>query len=176
MSKMKHLLLVKFLFVTCLLFSQSVEGVDLSKYPAAGESVKKRAPINWQTNPFKNKTKEIKEGYEKHEVSFAGYYASILWKKGADTISGVMIDTRSGIIYKLPISASNCSNKCMDVDDIFDRYLFLPSSKLFVTSVCRKVKLNSESKVRQDFYFYLWNEAAKKFSLIKQTKKERIIN
>ncbi len=176
MSKMKHLLLLNFLFVSCLVYSQSVEGVALSKYPAVAEEVKKRALINWQTNPFKNKIKEIRDGYEKQEVSFAGYYTTILWKKGVDTILGVMIDTRSGIIYKLPISASNCSNKCMDVDDIFDRYLFLPSSKLFVTSVCRKVKLNSESKVRQEFYFYLWNEATKKFSLIKQTKKERILN
>lgn len=173
---MKHLLLLNFLFITCLVYSQSVEGVDLSKYPAVAEEVKKRALIDWQTNPFKKKAKEIREGYEKQEVSFAGYYTTILWKKGGDTIQGVMIDTRSGIIYKLPISASNCSNKCMDVDDIFDRYLFLPSSKLFVTSVCRKVKLNSESKVRQEFYFYLWNEATKKFSLIKQTKKERILN
>jgi len=63
----------------------------------------------------------------------------------------------------------------MDIDDIFDRYLFLPASKLFVTSVCKKVKLNNEVKVKQEFYFHLWNEATKKFSLIKQTKKEKIV-
>jgi hypothetical protein len=85
-----------------------------------------------------------------------------------------MIDSRTGLIYKLPINSLNTSNQCQDSDDIFDRYLFFPTSKLLVTSICKTKKEAIGFKVEQEFYFYLWNEASKKFSLLKKTKKERL--
>lgn len=170
---MKHFLLFCFIASISFVNGQLVEGVDLNQYPAQHYELKEKAAIRWNTNPFKNKIKEIKEGYANNEISFAGFYITVLWQKGLDTVQGVMIDSRNGIIHRLPIYLNNCSNKCMDIDDIFDRYLFLPTSNLFVTSTCKKVKVKNENKVRQEFYFYLWNESAKKFSLMKQTQKER---
>ncbi len=170
---MKQLCLIGLILCTYFSYGQSVEGFDLSKYPSELKTIKKKSPLKWSTNPFKNRIKEIKEGYEIGEISFAGNYITVLWNKGKDTVEGAMIDPRNGIIYKLPISPSNTLNHCQEEEDVFDRYLFLPNSRVFVTSVCTKKTEKGLTKVHQLFYFYLWNEDTKKFSLIKTQKKER---
>lgn len=170
---MKQLFLTSLLLCSYLSNGQSVEGFDLTQYPADPITIKKKTPLKWSTNPFKNRIKEIKEGYELGEISFAGNYLTVLWNKGKDTVEGVMIDPRSGSIYKLPFTPSNTSNKCQEEDDIFDRYLFLPNSRVLVTSVCSKKVQKDTKKISQTFYFYIWDEASKKFSLKKSMKKER---
>lgn len=170
---MKQLFLTSLLLCSYLSYGQSVEGFDLSLYPAEPIAINKKSPVKWSTNPYKNRKKEIKEGYELGEISFAGKYITVLWNKGKDTVEGVMIDPRSGNIYKLPFTPSNTSNKCQEEDDIFDRYLFLPNSRALVTSVCTKKVQKDTKKIYQTFYYYIWNEASKKFSLIKPLKKQR---
>lgn len=171
---MKAFILSLTLFSSALIHGQSVEGVDFMTYPAKEIDLKKKAKINWTTNPYKNKVKEIKEGYEAGTLSFGGFYITVLWLCGADCAQGVMIDSRTGVIYKMPISSLNTSNQCQDRDDIFDRYLFFSYSKLIATSICKTKKENQGVKVQQEFFFYLWSEASKKFSLIKKSKKERL--
>ena len=171
---MKAFILSLTLFSSSVICSQSVEGLDFMTYPAREIEFKMKAKINWKTNPYKNKVKEIKEGFETGTISFGGNYITVLWLYGADCVQGIMIDSRTGLIYKLPINSLNTSNQCQDRNDIFDRYLFFPTSKLLVTSICKTKKEAIGFKVEQEFYFYLWNEASKKFSLLKKTKKERL--
>lgn len=161
------------LFALNLLRGQVVEGFDLMQYPAKAISLEKKSPIKWATNPYKKRIKEIEEGYEMGEVNFAGNYIIIIWSRGVDTVEGVMVDSRSGVLYKTPFTAANTSNKCQEEDDIFDRYLFLPNSRVLVTSVCNKKVQKDTKKINQIFYFYLWDEASKKFSLQKTIKKQR---
>jgi hypothetical protein len=171
---MKNLLLIISILNVFCFQAQTVEGFDLSLYPAEPISIKKKSPIKWSTNPFKNRTKEIKEGYEIGDISFAGNYITVLWNKGKDTAEGVMINPLTGNIYKMPFTPSNTSNKCQEEEDIFDRYLFLPNSRLLVTALCNKTIQKNQTKLRQVFYFFLWNESSKKFNLIKSLTKEKI--
>lgn len=169
-------LILHFLILTLYssLNAQLVEGVELTHYPVAVDTSSMKKPIKWNMNPYKSKKKEIREGYEHGVVNFGGHYVAVLWSS-QDTVRGVAIDNRSGNIYPLPLSIKTCFNRCQDQDDIFDRYLFDPESKLFVTSTCKIVQQKADKKIEQVFYFYLWNESSKKFTLIKTTKKERQI-
>lgn len=171
--KLKLQALFCILFIVNSVFAQQVEGVDLASYPAASVSIASKKAIRWETNPFRSKVKEIKDGYSLGEINFAGFYVVTLWKKGRDTIQGVMVDSRTGRIYRLPIQSTNTYNRCGDIEDIFDRYLFLPASRMFVTSTCKLTNEQNEKRTLQFFYFYVWDEASKKFSLLKKVRKER---
>ena len=57
---MKAFILSLTLFSSSVICSQSVEGLDFMTYPAREIEFKKKAKINWKTNPYKNKVKEIR--------------------------------------------------------------------------------------------------------------------
>lgn len=166
---MKLISLILILFHS-ILHSQIVEGVDFAKYPAIEKQITKKTKLKINTSPYKDRVKEIQEKYN-GTTTFAGNYATVLWICGEDCARGVMIDNRTGYIYKLPISSENTSNRCTQYDNIFDRYLFLPNSKLFVTSTCKSEINKGETYIRQSFFFYLWSEKEKKFTLLKRTSK-----
>jgi len=170
---MKVFIFVLFFCYSSLLVCQITEGIDFTKYPAKQIALNKKAAIQWVSNPYKNRVKEIKDGYQKGTISFGGSYITVLWLCGNDCAQGVLIDSRTGRIYKMPINSTNTSNQCQDREDIFDRYLFFPYSKLVATSTCKTQKEALGVKVHQDFFFYLWNEPRKTFSLLKKVKKER---
>lgn len=176
---MRALLLFSIFFISLNgLNCQIVEGFDYTKYPAPINSSTQKAKLNFNSNPSaKMDKKQIVNGYESGTITFAGYYVTIIWACGNNCLKGVMVDTRSGNIYNLPISSQTATNHCIFYEDVFDRYLFLSTSKLFITSTCKELKNIKTGNIvqNQTFFVHLWNDKLKKFDLIKKINKSREI-
>jgi len=175
---MKFIVLISLLFIEMASYGQMVEEFDYSKYPAKVSANTKKAALKIKSNLIaKGHEKEIIEGYQKTEINYCGHYVVILWNCGEYCVNGAMVDTRTGVIYAVPINVKTSTNKCLTADDVFDRYLFLPNSRLLITSICGESKNKTTNKLEQSqvFFVNLWDEKLKKFVLLKKKTKSRTI-
>ena len=183
MNKLKKLqrkiviLLLFFAFIQ--VNAQTIEGYSFQNYSVKKHSFVKKAKLNFQSNPSASIFKKwIIEGYEKSkDINFGGYYVLISWKMGTDSMEGVLVDSRDGKIYNLPPYPRTTGNNCYQDREELQKITYTASSKLFITTACKEfyIEENKEYKQEKIFYMSLWNEQYKKFELIKEVKKIKIV-
>ena len=170
---------IKFLFgLTILLIAQdltaqNIQGYSFENYPT-NIIINQRAKINYSSNKLGKEFKtEITEQYKKGKVEFGGHYVLIFWGAGTGLTVGAMVDVKDGKIYELPLNEENSYREAYhDSDNI----LYKPKSNLFICYRPRDNK-SDENKVDLTYYFYKWDDTAKKFILLKTKKAtvERIV-
>lgn len=104
-----------------------------------------------------------------------GKLKTVFWGCGAGCVSGVMVDTRDGKIYNLPIDEQTYRNFCRSDNDKSndETILFKPNSRLFITTSCDEYDIENTSKSKQvkEYFINVWNEPKKKFETNKSVSK-----
>ena len=156
---MKLLLpLICFAFITELK-GQSIGNYDFRNYKVRARGAYKKAPIRLSADytDWQNIRYSIKVQYLEKKVNFGGFYIMAHYTHGMGTDFGVIIDTRDGKVYKVPMGGED--NFCDESNHFYHSY-----SRMFVTTMCPGYGANK----RKLYHVYVWDEAKKQFTLIKK--------
>ena len=172
----KLMLIIVFFIIGIQGRAQIIEGYSFNSFRVEKKSTRKKAKINYQSNPIaKIFRTRITEDYKFGKIDFAGHYITIIWGCGTGCISGAMVDVRDGKVYELPLNEETAYYGCYtnNDNDVDDRVTYKPFSRLFITSICSETDTISSKYVKQEkiFFINIWNEQKKKFELIKKIKK-----
>lgn len=99
----------------------------------------------------------ITEKYNELEVNFASYYVITTWGCGSGCVTGVMIDTRDGIVYSMPEDKEWGGNGTYIESK--------KESKLLKTVAVAQSPSGEVEEIRKNWE---WNEDLKKFKFIKE--------
>lgn len=158
-------------------YGQSVKGYRFSEYLSKNTSVKTKAKIDFTSYEVDKKFKnEIFNQYKKGKVNFASFYIICTWSCGAGCSGGVMVDVRTGRIYKLPMGEDRNYVGC--VFDKGENFIeFSLNSRLFITQICEQNKKTFKNDIQEKEYFInIWNEDKKNFILIDNIKFMKLVN
>ncbi|RZL39509.1 MAG: hypothetical protein EOO96_00425 [Pedobacter sp.] len=130
------------------------DSINFAKFEVGTVATKTKAPIDFSSYPEAKAFKtRIIEGYQELEVNFAGHYVATYFGCGASCIMGFMVDANDGKIYDLPLGEGKMCFWNLD------RAVYLSSSKLFISSICKRNETDKD-------VFYIasvWDEEAKEF-------------
>lgn len=119
-----------------------------------------KSPINFNSNTLAKRYKTvISEQYNKQDVNFASYYTLATWGCGSGCMSGVIIDTRDGIVYSMPENDKNWGGSGSNYIDSKKT-----SNLLLNTFVIQSATGESEETHK----YWEWNENLKKFKFHKE--------
>ena len=167
MKIVKIILMIMSLLIGDRSISQTIEGYKFEKYKPKEISIKKKAKVNYFSNPTAREYRtRISEGYKYDEINFAGHYITISWGCGTGCMSGVMVDIQDGKVYDLPMGETTFYYGC-NLSDDEDCVNYNSKSRLFVTMMCSEVELNFE----KTYFINVWDEVKKKFILIEKIKR-----
>ena len=142
-------------------------GYSFEDYPAVVESVSKSA-IDHKSHRLGRLYKTaIKEQYNSGQIDFGGHYITIFWGAGMGLSLGAMVDVNDGKIYELPLNENNSYRG--SYHDNNNNILYKASSNLFICYSSQN-SVDDEDKVDLTYYFYIWNDTTKEFSLAKTEK------
>ena len=167
MKIIKAILLFTFLIIGNKSICQTIEGYKFEKYKPNKISVKKKAKINYSSNPTaKEYRTRITDGYKSGDINFAGHYITISWGCGTGCMSGAMVDIQDGKVYDLPMGETTFYYGC-NLSDDEDCVNYNSKSRLFVTMMCSESELNFE----KTYFINVWDEVEKKFKFIEKIKR-----
>ena len=173
MKQTKTILTIGFMLLTSSIYSQKIEGQKFESYPAKILSEQK-AKLNLSSNKLgKTFRTAITQGYKNGKINFGGHYIIIFWGAGAGMSDGAMVDTRTGIIYNLPLTEEN-SYRGVYYDNN-DNIKHKKNSYLFM---CYSSKTNEtdENKIDLSYFYYKFNDMTKKFNLVANNEKTVVNN
>lgn len=178
-TKTKFLLLTAFV-LTNFAVAQKVVGYSFDKYPATIYKGPK-AKVNLKSGETARSYRTtIKEQYNTSKIDFAGKYSTVFWGAGTGLMLGAIVDNKTGIVYDLPLTEEN-SARAFWGNEIAeeDNTLYNKNSNLFIifTWSCEENKVAKTNFVTKYCSIFLWNEAKKKFTLLKnktEIKTEKI--
>ena len=169
MKQTKTILTIGFMLLTSSIYSQKFEGQKFENYPAKILSVQK-AKLNLSSNKLgKTFRTAITEGYKNGKINFGGHYIVIFWGAGAGMSDGAMVDTRTGIIYNLPLTEENSYRGATGYEEN-ENIKYEANSYLF-TCYSSEYKKSETAKIELNYFFYKFDEKTKKFKLISNKKK-----
>lgn len=166
--------LLFFLGITSPAIAQQVAGYSFQKYPALTIYNGAKATINFAGNASAESFKtQITEGYKNSKVNFGGHYITVLSKAGGGFYAGWMVDAKTGLVYDLPLSKENSVRTCTVVNET--DITSSKTSNLFVTWNCNDEKIEKEKSIitTKNYTIYLWHDATKKFTLLKEKSVEK---
>ena len=156
---MRRLLLITLIaisLVSCQDKSKKKED-SISTIPLNSERTVK-ADINFKSNPIAERYRTvITEKYNELEVNFASYYIITTWGCGSGCVTGVMVDTRDGIVYSMPEDKEWGGNGTYIESK--------KESKLLITVAVAQGPSGEIEEIRK---YWDWNEDLKKFKFIKE--------
>jgi hypothetical protein len=162
----KLILTLTILFSITICNGQIIKEFPFEKYPSKISSSKK-APLKLSSHKLgKTYRTAIKRQYTAGKIDFGGHFVIVLWGCGTGCSDGAMVDTKTGIIYSIPIDLNN-SYRGGNIEENHN-IKYKADSKLFV---CYSSNREDENKLRLDYYYYSFDEKLKKFNLIKKEKK-----
>ncbi len=174
----KYIFLIFMLFVTDILFGQTIEGYSFDNYKIIDPIPKSKAQIDYSSNPTaKQMRSRVSSRYSSGAVDFAGYYITIIWGCGTGCILGAMVDVRDGKVYDLPLGEVKAYYFCNSEKDADDRLLYKANSRLFISSSCDRSEIENSQNMNKEkiYYINIWDESKKEFLFIKKIKKNIII-
>ena len=169
MKKSQSLLTALFFLFLQTSNAQTIQGIKFENY-AIKVSKAKKAKIDYASHSKGKLFKTaITEGYRDSAVNFGGHYVCTFWGSGQGLTGGVMVDILTGKIYSLPLTEDNSYRQTYHNDN--KNIFYHANSNLFV---CNRNEPNAKNDdlVNLYYYFYEWDDKAKKFSLV--TKKNVI--
>ena len=169
MKKSQSLLTALFFLFLQTSNAQTIQGIKFENY-AIKVSKAKKAKIDYASHSKGKLFKTaITEGYRESGVNFGGHYVCTFWGSGQGMTGGVMVDILTGKIYSLPLTEDNSYRQTYHNDN--KNIFYHANSNLFV---CNRNEPNAKNDdlVNLYYYFYEWDDKAKKFSLV--TKKNVI--
>ena len=170
-----------FLFLTLAITSytsaQKIAGYSFEKYPSKEIYKGQKAKVNLKSSETAQAYRTtIKGQYINSKIDFAGKYSLIFWGAGTGLSVGAMVDNKTGNVYSLPLDEENstrgfCGYEISDAENI----LYKKNSNLFITFTwsCEENETTKTNIITKQYSIFVWNEANKKFSLIKN-KTEKI--
>jgi len=163
MKTLKTIFSIVSLFTSIAANAQTIENYSFSDFPAS-LSNRQKAKLNLESNKLGKTFKtKITQEYKTGKVNFAGHYIVIDIYKGG----GAMVDINNGKIYDCPF----WEGPGMGCDESFEYpQATYKNSRMIVYSECSQ---NMENEKFNDiiYYVYIWDEAKKQFSNVKEIKK-----
>jgi hypothetical protein len=163
MKTVKTILMIATIHLCMITNAQNFGNYNFSNYPAAVTNGKKATLILASNKLGKTFKTRISQDYKTSKVNFAGHYIVIdIFKRG-----GAMVDVNNGKIYDFP----DGSDVGMGCDDSFEYpEATHKNSKMVVFSACSQ---NMQDEKYNDIVYsiYIWDEANKRFSNVKEIKK-----
>ena len=163
MKKLKTILAIASLFTSIAANAQTIGNYSFSDFPAS-LSNRQKAKLNLESNKLGKTFKtKITQEYKTGKVNFAGHYIVIDIYKGG----GAMVDINNGKIYDFPF----WEGPGRGCDESFEYpQATYKNSRMIVYSECSQ---NMENEKFNDiiYYVYIWDEAKKQFSNVKEIKK-----
>ena len=145
---------------------QTVEGYSFGNYRTKKSETVEKSIIDYASNPLAKVYKTlITNAYNSGEIDFAGYYITVLTSQSMGEMSGVIVDTRDGKVYDLPIFNISYQAVCDETTTEFEskynaeRLIHYSNSNLLVARGCDNNSLTYE--------FFSYDEDKKEFVIIK---------
>lgn len=145
---------------------QTVEGYSFGNYRTKKSETVEKSLIDYASNPWAKVYKTlITNAYNSEEIDFAGYYITILTSQSMGEMSGVIVDTRDGKVYNLPVFNISYQLVCDETSKEFEskynaeRLIHYSNSNLLVARGCTVDSLTYE--------FFSYDEDKKEFVIIK---------
>lgn len=158
-------------------FAQKVAGYSFDQYPISEIYKGQKAKVNLKSsNTAKSYRTEIMNQYSKSKIDFAGKYSFVFWGAGTGLTVGAMVDNKTGNVYSLPLTEENSTRGfCGYEVSEEDNKLYKKNSNLFVTFTwsCEENKTTKANVVTRYYSIFVWDEAKKKFSLLKNKTEKK---
>ena len=174
-TKTKFLLLATFVLTNFAFAQQKVAGYSFDKYPVTEIYKGPKAKVNLKSSETaRGYRTQIKEQYKTSKIDFAGKYSMVFWGAGMGLMVGAMVDNTTGNVYDLPLTEENSVSGFCQISDQSNR-LYKKNSNLFVTFTwtCEEDKTAKTNVVTKYYSIFLWDEAKKKFNLIKNKSEKK---
>lgn len=155
--------------------AQNIEGYSFEDYGAKKYVLDKKAKIDYQSNPTAKKFRtKITQAYTYGQIDFAGCYITAIWGCGTSCVNGVIIDTRDGKVYDLPLNSETAHDICfLSHEQDFRLVRYKSFSRLLVTQTCLETNVegSEDSQQTYGYFIYVWNESEKRFDWINKIEK-----
>lgn len=141
---------------------QSVEGYSFEDYKTLKSEKSEKALINYSSNKWAKVYKTlITDAYNSGAIDFAGYYITVLTSQSMGQMIGVIVDTRDGKVYDLPIFDVSYNVYCVDATNEFESK-YNGKSLIYYSYSTLLVARGSDNKFLT-YEFYSFDEEKKEF-------------
>ena len=154
----------KILLITILAISlvscqdRNKKNLESSSAIPLNSEITVKADIDFKSNSLAERYRTvITEKYNELGVNFASYYIITTWGCGSGCVTGVMVDTRDGIVYSMPEDKEWGGNGTYIESK--------KESKLLKTVAVAQSPSGEVEEIRKSWE---WNEDLKKFKFIKE--------